>query len=531
MFRIVWIVALGAVLWTGQTGVSGPTALETLKAVSEAQAELYDRVASSVVRIRTREFATEESFRDIPHAFPFGDAEGGEELFEFWRRQHPGGKTEEGDKPGEGFEYESGIGSGIIARVDESGLWILTNNHVIENAVKAEIEFTEGAPLEDFKIRSKPGEPDRNTFLDWRSDLAVIHIPAEAVKGRPHTPATFGDSDRLRPGEIVFTLGAPLDREWTFSQGIVSGKGREDVLPDRFITEDIPEIRYNSLIQTTAFINVGNSGGPLLDVEGRVVGINVAIQTAGGFSNGFIGIGFSIPSNRAKFVVDQLIDRGKVVRGFLGVVITQTTLKDEYPNPHPYRAVLVTEVGPDSPAEKGGVREGDIILSFNGTSIRSTQHLQEMIALAPLEKPASVEVFRGKDRVTLAVPVGMQPDEMEIAQVAKGAMYVPELGASLRNTKEKEAAYFNSKGGFKGVWIEEVDDEGPLQEGDVKIPPGSLITEIEYKPVEDIEKLRTVLDELRAKAGDKKEKLVMLKYVSGSAGDVEKFQVVRLRFE
>jgi len=531
MIRIATAVFFLAIIWAGQPGHAGPTALETLKAVSEAQAELYERVAASVVRIKTREFATPDSFREAPHPIPFGDLEGGEELFDFGRRQHPRGDSEAEKGDQEGFEFESGIGSGIVVSVDGTGAWILTNNHVIENAVKAEIEFTEGKPIEGFELDTDPKSADRNTFLDWRTDLAVIHVPQDRIEGLSLTPATFGDSDRLRPGEIVFTLGAPLDREWTFSQGIVSGKGRDHVLPEKYITEEIPEIRYERLIQTTAFINVGNSGGPLLNVDGEVVGVNVAIQTAGGFSNGFIGIGFSIPSNRAKFVVDQLIAQGRVVRGFLGVVIEPTTLEEDYPNPHPYRAVLVKEVGHDSPAEKGGVESGDVILSFNGAAVRSVQHLQEMIALAPIEKPASIEVFRGRERMNLAVPIGVQPDEMGIVEIAKGSLYAPELGASIRNTKASEAAYFDSKGGFKGVWIEEVDENGPLQEGDVKIPPGSLITEIEYNPVQNIEELRSILAGLRAKAREKKEKLVMLKYVAGSAGDVEKFQVVKLRFD
>ena len=117
---------------------------------------------------------------------------------------------------------------------------------------------------------------------------------------------------------MVFTLGAPLDREWSFGQGIVSGMGRDDVLPRRRgESASQRELRYEAFIQTTAFINVGNSGGPLLDIDGKVVGINVAIQTAGGFSNGFIGIGFAIPSNRAKMVVDQFVQNGKIVRGWL----------------------------------------------------------------------------------------------------------------------------------------------------------------------------------------------------------------------
>jgi serine protease Do len=518
-------------------------AKDYLKAISEVQADLYENVAPSVVRIRTSKANMADAMKDSNPFHQFQQPDGTnpfEEWFKLIPQQPQGqgqqftpqqdegeGSTQDSDEP---QFFTMGIGSGIIVEVSERGVWILTNNHVIEDADQIEIDFHHELTLTDLELVTDPKSDKRNAYLDRKTDLAMIFLTKEQIGGRDLKAATFGDSSTLRTGQMVYTLGAPLDREWSFGQGIVSGMGRDQVLPRRGRGAE-REMRYEGFIQTTAFINVGNSGGPLLDIEGNVVGINVAIQTAGGFSNGFIGIGFAIPSNRAKMVVESFIEKGKIERGWLGVAIGPPDPNDlAYYDLDPYSGVKVAEVFDDTPAAKGGMRKNDIVIAFNGIDVNTPAHLQELVALAPIDKDARIQVLRGGEKVELSVPIGLQPEEP--GTVAKTEEFnFPELGATLRNTTPEEAAYYQEKGGYSGVMVEEVKSNGPLENG-VSIKKGSLITGIENTRFKTVEDLRTYLDNLKEQVGTKREKLVMLKYVAaGSSGDVEEFQVVKLRFE
>ncbi|MCG3199405.1 MAG: Periplasmic serine endoprotease DegP [bacterium] len=504
-----------------------------LHQISNAQAALYDKVGPSVVRIVTRNSrsATMPSMEELKDSLPwfFKNPEFWEgSPYEFYF-QNPHGQRDKDNnkeesegqepKPKERFSI-SGVGSGTVIRVDSDGAWILTNNHVVGDAEKVDIAFRDEYPITSLEVVSDMDTENRNTFLDEKTDLALIHLTPEVVGERKLTPIEFGDSDALRVGQIVFTLGSPLDREQTFSQGIISAKDRGNVLPG--LNEE--EIRYEGFLQTTAFINVGNSGGPLIDVDGRMVGIDVAIQTAGGLSNGFIGIGFAIPSNRAKTVADALMAHGKVVRGYLGVKIQAPDLDaSEYFNLKPKTGAKVMDVIDNTPAAKGGIKKNDIILTFNGKPVLGTTHLQELVAAAEVNHTAEVEVLRGKDKVKLAVPIEPQPDEpAKVVRRAQGEL--SELGASLRDPSEDEAKYYE-EAGFKGVIVGEIDPSGPLAG---KIPKGSLITAIEQNKVASVEDVKNVLDKIYSDRSDKREIRVMITYVPSSSEKTEEFQIIKL---
>jgi serine protease Do len=527
------ILSLCAGLCLAQ-GVRSEAPLDILHQISDAQAAVYERVGPSVVRIMTEQsspeademdgqqspFMNPELWEGTPFEFYFQTPQGQKRVVPSPHKMRPAppdSKREPGN--GNGF-HVNGIGSGIIVRTDGSGGWVLTNNHVIGDAERVNIEFRDDPAINDFEVISDPKDPKRNTFLDKKSDLALIHLTTDAVGSRKLKAVPFGDSDALRVGQMVFTLGAPLNREQTFSQGIISAKDRGGVLPN----PNENEIKYEGFLQTTAFINVGNSGGPLVNVDGEVVGIDVAIQTAGGFSNGFVGIGFAIPSNRAKQVVDALIQGGRVVRGYLGVKIRPPDVETAaYFNLPPKTGVAVDTVYPQTPADKGGIKKNDIILTFNGKEVLGTTHLQQLVADAQVSKAAKMEVLRGKEKLLLEVPIEEQPEETA-PMVAKAEGEILELGATLRDPDEEESKYYGESN-FKGVIVGEVNSNGPLGK---KIPKGSLITAIEQTKVTSVDQLRETLEKIIASRSDKREVRVMVTYVPSSSDKTEEFQIIKL---
>jgi serine protease Do len=510
--------------------------IDILHQISEGQAQIYDRVGPSVVRIITSRTQPEEDESDNPQMIPFMDPKLFEGTpYEFFF-QTPDGKKfhqmpdrkrdrdsgESDDKQGHGGFHVNGIGSGILYRVDDSGAWIVTNNHVLGDAERIDIEFKDENPITELNLVSASSDSKRNTYLDKKSDLALVHLSKEVIGERKLTAVPFGDSDALRVGQMVFTLGAPLNRDQTFSQGIISAKDRSGVIPS---DPDKEEIRYEGFLQTTAFINVGNSGGPLINVDGQVVGICVAIQTAGGFSNGFVGIGFAIPSNRITEVANDLIAKGKVVRGYLGVGILPPGKADaEYFNLPPKTGALVEKVYNDTPAERGGLKKNDIIMTFNGTPVQSTTHFQEMVAKAPVNQPAKIEVLRGGSKVELSVPVEEQPETTPARLTESGGEF-SELGASLRTPNDEETKYYREAGGFEGVIVSEVDPQGPLAR---RIPKGALITAIEKTKVTSVEQAREILDKILENKSNRREVLVMINFVPNSSENTEEFVIVKL---
>lgn len=280
------------------------------------------------------------------------------------------------------FEDNS-VGSGVI--IDSAGM-ILTNSHVLGGADRVLIELSDGQEFVAGDIKRDPA-----------SDVAMIWI-----KNPPaNLPAAeLGDSNQLETGDWVMAIGSPFELEATVSAGIISGKGR-----------GITKIRRGKLLQTDAAINPGNSGGPLVDLEGKVVGINTAIASNSG---GYQGIGFAIPINHARWVVNQLNEYGEVRRSFLGVNIDSLTPKQATKMGLPaISGVFVKSVTPDTPASAAGLRVDDVIVEFAGTPVRDSRDLQNVVERKPVGSQHNVKIYRNGKPNTIQVVMEKMPDKVK----------------------------------------------------------------------------------------------------------------------
>lgn len=381
----------------------------------------------------------------------FGSPFGEEDPFnEFWRRFF-GGPSPRGP------QRQKSLGSGFI--IDRDGS-ILTNNHVVENAQKIVVKLADEREYEA-KVVGR----------DQKTDIAVIKINA-----RNNLPvASFGDSDRLEVGEWVMAIGNPFGLDHTVTAGIVSAKGRV-----------IGQGPYDSFIQTDASINPGNSGGPLINLRGEVVGINTAIFSRTG---GNIGIGFAIPINLVKELLPQLKGRGKVTRGYLGVLIQKVTPEiAESLGLEKARGALVASVSKDGPAERAGVKVGDVIVEFDGKEIKDSNDLPLVVARTAVNKAARLKVLRDKREVMLSVTVGELKEEEVVASAAeKGDLgltvqrVTPQVAESLGLEKAEGLVVTGVEPGSAG-------DEAGLRRGDV-------ILEVDRKPVKTVAEYRKVVGE------------------------------------
>jgi len=389
--------------------------------LSDALAEVADAVRPSVVNISTTSTVTME---DHPGGDLFNDP--------FFRHFF-------GDQPGhQKRKYKSAaLGSGVI--ISESG-YILTNNHVIKGAEEIKVVLSD---KREFKGKIVGTDP--------RTDLAVIKINAKDLPA-----AKLGDSAKLKPGDIVLTVGTPFGLNSTITMGIVSAVGRSNVgIAD-----------FEDFIQTDAAINPGNSGGALVNTNGEVVGINTAIFSTSG---GYMGVGFAIPSDMAKAVMDSIIKHGKVVRGWLGVSIQDLTadiakslgIKQQ-------TGALVADVVKDSPAEKAGLKRGDVIVTFDGKPVEDSTSLRNMVSAAAPGKSVTFKLFREGKELSITATLAEFKErkavkKVEYDNVLKG-ITVQELTASLR---EQIGVPEN----MNGVVITDVGADSPaqgiLQAGDV----------------------------------------------------------------
>lgn len=271
---------------------------------------------------------------------------------------------------------QSALGSGFIISKDG---FIVTNNHVVDRAQKVEVTLFNGKTYKA-KVIGK----------DKQTDLALIKIEGENF---PYVE--FGDSNKVRIGDWVVALGNPLGLDHSLTSGILSAKGR-DIFSGT---------AYGKFLQTDAAINPGNSGGPLFDMDGRVIGINTAIVAGGQ------GLGFAIPSNLAQKVVKQLKENGKVVRGWLGVAIQSVSheLADSFGLPKNMKGVALTAIGEGTPADKGGLKQGDVLVSYNGISLSKTTDLQQQVAETKPGSKVDVKVFRNGKFLTLNIKIGKKP--------------------------------------------------------------------------------------------------------------------------
>ena len=331
----------------------------------------------------------------------------------------------------------SSLGSGFV--ISEDG-YIVTNNHVVENASDIRVTFTDGLKLEAELIA-----------FDTETDLALLKVNGE---GLPHLE--FGDSDTAKVGNWVMAIGNPHGLGGTVTAGIVSARGR------------MLGGRYDDFIQTDASINRGNSGGPLFDLDGKVIGVNSMIISPSG---GSIGIGFAIPSNLAKNIIDQLATTGEIQRAWLGVRIQEVT--DEIAQSlglNKTYGALVQGLTPDSPALKDGIKEGDIIIEFNDNEVESVQTLPKLVAEAQIGFSAKVVVWRNEQEKTLYVNLGKQPSLEELASIENegSSIFIKELGIKIRNLSNDDKNRLQLSSAVNGVILTEVDSDSFLKRQNIK---------------------------------------------------------------
>ena len=325
------------------------------------------------------------------------------------------------------------LGSGFI--IDSSGI-IVTNNHVISEA-------------EDILVTIEGGEDYEATVIgaDPLSDLAVLKVKSN----KKFKPVKFGDSDEARIGDWVIAIGNPLGLSGTVTAGIISARNR-----------NIGMSRYEDFIQTDASINQGNSGGPLFNMDGEVIGINTAILGR----QGNIGIGFSIPSNNAKIVVEQLIKFGETKRGWLGVRIQYVTneIADTEKLDKP-RGALVQSVAEGSPSEKGGIKAGDIILEFDGKLINEMKELPLIVAQTDVGKTVDVKIWRNQKEVIKKIKLGrLETSEDFNIKKAEGpkTTFIEGLKIMVRSLTLEEIEARNLPKNTKGVVITKIENDSPI---------------------------------------------------------------------
>jgi serine protease Do len=353
------------------------------------------------------------------------------------------------------------LGSGVI--VDKRG-YILTNNHVIERADEIEVRLSDKRKFKATVVGRDP-----------KTDLAVIKV--EATNDLP--VATLGDSATIRIAEWVMAIGNPFGLDQTVTVGVVSAVGRSDV----GITT------YEDFIQTDASINPGNSGGPLINLSGEVIGINTAIVASGQ------GIGFAIPINMAREITDRLIAQGRVVRAWLGIGIQELT--DELATQFGVKAddgVLIGNVMKDGPADKGGLKPGDVIQEFNNTKITNVRQLQREVAKSPVSSSATVKVLREKQSLTLRVVLGEQPSEAVTVPGGGPTETAERFGFSVQDLTPELREQLKVPGG-DGVVVSGVEEGGPAARAGIRT--GDLIVEVNRERVKSAADVARVLGQTR----------------------------------
>jgi serine protease Do len=457
-------------------------------------ADVAERVIDAVVNISTSQTVEAKggggegrgAMPQLPPGSPF------EEFFDDFfknRRGGPGGNRG-GDKGGDLQPHKTNsLGSGFI--VDTSGI-VVTNNHVIADADEINVIMNDGT-----KIKAEL------VGVDKKTDLAVLKFkPA-----KPLTAVKFGDSDKLRLGEWVIAIGNPFSLGGTVTAGIVSARNR-----------DISSGPYDNYIQTDAAINRGNSGGPLFNLDGEVIGVNTLIISPTG---GSIGIGFAVPSKTVAGVVDQLRQFGELRRGWLGVRIQQVTDEiAESLNIKPPRGALIAGVDDKGPAKPAGIEPGDVVVKFDGKDIKEPKDLSRMVADTAVDKEVDVVVIRKGAEETRKVKLGRLDDGDKAVQASAKTPEPVEkpvtqkaLGLDLATLSKDLRSRYKIKDSVKGVIITNVD--GTSDAAEKRLSPGEVIVEVAQEAVSNAADVKKRVDQLKK---DGKKSVLLL--VSNSDGEL-----------
>jgi len=446
LLLLLWVFALPA--YGQEDGI------ESLRNTSKEFASVARKVSPSVVFIQV------ESSREVPSiqqfSSPFGNGSpfDDELLKRFFGQQFPNNPQTPGRGVPQPKQRAVAQGSGFVFKVDNGifskKTYILTNNHVVDRADKIRVKFQNGKEY-----------VAKVTGTDPKSDVAVIEIEADNIPVLP-----LGDSKKLSVGEWVIAIGNPFGLQNTLTVGVVSAKGRTSVgISD-----------YENFIQTDAAINPGNSGGPLVDLDGLVVGMNTAIFSRSG---GYMGIGFAIPIDLAKAVAEQLINNGAVVRGHLGVVIQPLTAElAESFGTSSGEGILVAQVVEDSPADKAGLKQGDVIISYRGSKVDSIGKFRNQVALTTPGSKEELIILRDGKRKTLTVKIGQQDNTL---QVAKGSSQsADEIGMTVQTVTPQLAEKYNIKAG-EGVVVNKVQPGSVAAQAGIQA--GFVILQVNRKKV------------------------------------------------
>ena len=413
-----------------------------LQDLSQAFRDIAKEVGPAVVFIGTEQTVKSSSNSPTPEQFRefFGD--------DFMRRFF-------GEMP-DGREYkQEGLGSGVITSKEG---YILTNNHVVANADKITVTLSDKREFEAEVVGTDP-----------KSDVAVIKINADNLP-----VARLGDSETLEVGDWVIAIGQPFGLSQTVTAGIISAEGRSNIgIND-----------YEDFIQTDAAINPGNSGGPLVNINGEVIGINTAIFSRSG---GYQGIGFAIPINMAKSVQESLIAHGKVIRGWLGVMIQAVSpeIIQQFELPEGTTGTLVGDVLKGGPAEEYGIQRGDVIVEFDGKPIDSPSTLKNLVAVTEVGKKVDVVLYRDGKKKTVDVKIAEQAatETQASAKDSPDEATVEKFGLSVQELTKDIAAQLGYED-EKGVVISDVDQNSPAAEAGLR--RGDLIKEINKTSIESL---------------------------------------------
>jgi serine protease Do len=445
-------------------------------------ADVAEQVIDAVVNISTSQKVDVRmnNLPDLPPGSPM------EEFFEEFFKNRRG----QGDQDRSPRRVNS-LGSGFI--IDPSGL-VVTNNHVIADADEINVILNDGTKL-----------PAELVGKDSKSDLALLRVHSD----RTLKSVKFGDSDKLRLGEWVIAIGNPFSLGGTVTAGIVSARNR-----------DINSGPYDNYIQTDAAINRGNSGGPLFNLNGEVVGVNTAIISPSG---GSIGIGFAVPSASAVAVIDQLRQFGETRRGWLGVRIQQVT--DDIAESlgiKPAHGALVAGVDDKGPAKPGGIEPGDVVVRFDGHDVKEMHDLPRIVADTPVGKEVDVVVIRKGKEETHRVKIGRLEDGEKLAKVDTKNDTAPEqksvvqktLGLELSSLSDDLRKKFKVRDNVKGVLITSVDPSVAQSAPDKRLSAGDVIVEVQYQPVGNPTDLQSRIDQLKSQG-----KKVAVLLVSNADGE------------
>ena len=410
--------------------------------VSKGFSRLAEKSMPSVVNISA---TTVVETRSQPFPFQFPPGSPFEEFFKDFDQNR-----------GPQKRRSTALGSGFV--IKQNGT-VITNNHVIQNAEGILVKFTDGKEYEAKLIGTDP-----------ISDIAVLKIQSN----KKFPAVKFADSDKAKVGDWVLAIGNPFGLGGTVTQGIISA-----------INRDINMGRYDNFIQTDASINQGNSGGPLFNMSGEVLGINTAIFSNSG---GSVGIGFAIPANFAKNVIEQLIKYGETKRGWLGVRI-QTVTKEiaDSLGLNETIGALVTDVNKNSPADKAGLQQGDIITEFNGQKVKVMRDLPRLVGEAEVGKPAKLKIWRKKRFITKTVVLGRLEDTAEFKQqkipTKSQDQTLSSLGIDIRNINDDDAKNRSKLRNKSGVIIKKIDPNGAMAL--LAVRPGDAIVALQNTPIKN----------------------------------------------